>query len=76
MRRLAELALMARLNIPLDVTVERRPPESVSEGAACGVVTLVAKVVVRVADEGEAEGRRDVKLMSPIVLQPPKPVVG
>ena len=59
---------MAHFNVPLDIAVERQPPESVGEGAACGVVSLVAKAVVCVADEGEAEGRCDVKLMSSIVL--------
>lgn len=76
LRRLVDLALVARFDIPLDIAVEQWPPETVGEGAACGVVTLVTEAVVGVVDEGEAEGRCNIKLVSPVMLQPPKPVVG
>jgi hypothetical protein len=66
---------MAHFDVPLDIAVEQWPPESVGEGAACGVVSLVAKAVMCVVDEGEAEGRCNIKLVSSIVLQLPEPVI-
>ncbi len=55
LHRLVELALMAGLDIPFNVAVERRPPEAVSDGAPCGVEALVAKAIIGITDEGEAK---------------------
>jgi hypothetical protein len=54
------LALVAGPNVPFDIAFERWPPKAVEEGAARGIYALVAEVVVGVANEGEAEGRRDI----------------
>jgi len=68
---LVKLALVASPNVPFYVTVERWPPKAVEEGAACGIKALVAKAIVGVAHEGEAEGQHDIQLVSSVGLQPP-----
>ena len=69
---LADLALVTCLNVPLDVRVERRPPEAVEKGAARGIEALVAKPVVGVADERVSYGRAGVELVPAVVLLLPK----
>jgi hypothetical protein len=48
---LTDLALVTSLNIPLHVGVECGPLEVVKKGAACGVETLVAELVVGITDK-------------------------
>src|SRR5882762_1643790 len=61
---LPELALMTGTDVPLDVLIDGRPPEAVSESMACGIEALVAEVVVDGADDGEASGGRNEKLVA------------
>ena len=56
---LAKLALVTSVDIPFYIAVERWPPKAVKESAACGVESLVAKTIMGIVDEGEAEGRHD-----------------
>ena len=69
---MADLALVTCLNVPLDVGVERGPPEAVEKGAAHGIEALVAKPVVGIADEHILNGRAGVELVPAVVLLPPK----
>ena len=69
---LMDLALVTSLNIPLYVGVEHGPPEAVEKGAACGVKTLVAELVVGIANERVSNGRAGIKLMSAAELFSPK----
>jgi hypothetical protein len=65
---LVDLALVTSLNVPLDIGVERGPPEAVEKGAACGIETLVSKLVVGVVDEHVSNGWVGIKLVSAMVL--------
>jgi hypothetical protein len=69
---LTDLALVTSLNIPFHIGVERRPPEAVKEGAACGVETLVAELVMGITNEHILNGRVSVELVSAVVLLLPK----
>jgi len=57
---LAELALVVGVDIPLDVLLERGPPETVEESAA--VAEFVVSVQVAGDSDGESFVGRDVKL--------------
>jgi hypothetical protein len=67
-----DLALVTCLNIPLHVGVEHRPPEAVEKGVACGVETLMAELVMGIADECVSNGGAGVELVSAVVLLLPK----
>jgi hypothetical protein len=69
---LADLALVTSLNIPLHVSVERRPPEAVKKGVAHGVETLVAKLVISIMNEHILNGGVGIKLVLATGLLPPK----
>jgi hypothetical protein len=69
---LADLALVTSLNIPLDIRVECGPPEAVEKGAAHGIETLVSELVMGVMDKRVSNGWVGVKLVSAMVLLPPK----
>jgi hypothetical protein len=69
---LADLALVTSLNVPLNIGVERGPPEAVEKGAACGIETFVSELVVGVADERISNGWAGVELVSAVMLLPPK----
>jgi len=68
--------LVASLDVPLDVGLERGPPKAVEEGAARRIEPLVAELVVCVADERVASGWRGVKLMATVGLASPKSCAG
>ena len=72
---LPELALVACVSVPLDILLERRPPEAIEEGAARRIKPFVAEVVVSVADQWESLVRGNVELMLPIALSSPELVV-
>ena len=59
MHGLAKLTLVASVDIPFYVTIERRPPEAVEEGATCRIEPFVAEAIVGIANEGETEGWHD-----------------
>jgi hypothetical protein len=67
-----DLALVAGLDEPLDVSFECGPPEVIKEDAACGIEALVAKFVVSVVDEGVSNGGVGIKLVSATMLSLPK----
>jgi hypothetical protein len=69
---LVDLALVTSLNVPLYVSVEHGPPEAVKKGAACGVETLMAKLIMGIMNEHIPNGRVGVKLMSAAELLPPE----
>jgi hypothetical protein len=60
LHHLAELALVASLDIPFYVAVEQWPPEVVSDGVPRRVEALVAKAVMGVVNDGEAEWKHNV----------------
>jgi hypothetical protein len=69
---LLDLTLMARLDVPLDVGVKHWPPESVEEGAACGINAFVPELVMGIANEREADGGECVELVVAIGLSAPE----
>jgi hypothetical protein len=69
---LADLALVTSLNIPLHIGVKHGPPEVVKKGVACGVETLVAELVVSIANKCISNGRAGVKLVLAAGLLLPK----
>src|SRR5258708_37501118 len=69
---LVKLALVASIDVPFDVLLESRPPESVEEGVLCGIEAFVSEVVVCFMDEVKMLGGGDVKLMSSMTLPSPK----
>jgi hypothetical protein len=66
---------MTRGDVPFDVLLDEGPPESVEEGATCGVETFVTELVMSVLDETESLGRGNVELVAPVVLLSPKTTV-
>jgi hypothetical protein len=60
------------LNIPLHISVKCRPPEAVKKGAACGVETLMAELVISITNEHVSNGRVGIKLVSAAGLLLPK----
>ena len=60
---LADLALMARLAVPFDVSIEERPPETVGEAGANNKDALMAKVVMSFAQESESLSFRHIDLV-------------
>jgi len=70
--RLMNLALMASFDEPLDIGFECWPPGVVEEGAVCGIKTLVAKLVMCVADKGVLHRGAGIELVSSVVLLSPK----
>ena len=66
---------MTSIDIPLDVLLERGPPEAVEECAPSRIEPLVTEVVVGIAYEWESLVRGNIKLMSPLVLPPPEPII-
>jgi len=68
--------LVASLDVPLDVSLERRPPEVVEEGVAHRIEPLVAELVVCVVDECVVLGWRGIKLMATVGLASPKSSTG
>lgn len=71
-RGLSDLALMARLEKPLDVCFEGWPPEVVKEGTVRGVEALVAEFVVSITDESILQGGVSIELMASVMLSLPK----
>ncbi len=69
---LAKLALVASIDVPFDVLLESRPPETVEEGVLCGIEAFVSKVVMCFVDEVKTLGGGDVKLMLSMTLPLPK----
>jgi hypothetical protein len=69
---LMDLALVTCLNILLYIGVKCGPPEAVEKGAACGVETLMAELVVGIMDERVLNGGVGVELVLAMVLLPPK----
>src|SRR6266404_1151159 len=61
---LLELTLMTGTDVPLDVLIDGRPPEAVSESVVCGIEALVAEVVVDGMDDGEASGGGNEELVA------------
>ena len=71
-RGLADLALVAGLDEPLDVSLECGPPKAIEEDAACGIEALVAELIMSVTDEGVSHGGAGVKLVPAAVLSSPE----
>ena len=69
---LADLALVTSLDVPLDIGLERGPPEVVEERAACGIKTLVPQLVVRIVNKGITLRQAGVKLVLAIGLSSPE----
>ena len=69
---LADLTLMASLNVPLDVRLEGRPPEAVKKCVASGIKATVPKIVMGLLDEGKMLLQQDVELMAAVLLQMPE----
>ena len=69
---LPDLALMTSLHIPLDICFKGGPPKAVEESVARGIKSLVAQVVVGIANEREANGGAGVKLVAAAMLPPPQ----
>ena len=76
MCRLAKLALVTGLDVPLDVGFECGPPEAVKESATRGIKALVAELVVCVADKGVASGLGGIELVVTVSLASPKSSAG
>src|SRR5712672_3641160 len=70
---LAKLALVAGVDEPLDILLERGPPEAVCKRMAGQIEPLVTEVVVCVANKGHALGVRGVKLVVALDLVLPEP---
>jgi hypothetical protein len=71
--RLAELALVTCLHVPLDIGFESWPPKAVEQGVLRGVKALVAKAVMGVAYQGVMSKRRNIELVAATGLSSPKP---
>jgi hypothetical protein len=69
---LTDLALVTSLNVPFHIGVKCGPPEAVKEGAAHGVETLVAKLVMGIVNKHILNGRASVELVLAMVLLPLK----
>jgi hypothetical protein len=67
------LALVASLDILLDVGFKGQPPEAVEQGMAHRVKALVAEFIVCIMNEHVLHCRAGIKLMSAIVLSLPNP---
>lgn len=69
---LANLALMTGVDKPFDIVLEGWPPESVEEGVVCQVKSLVAKLIMCVADKGHMLWRCGIQLVLTMSLALPK----
>jgi len=66
---------MAGADVPLDVMLEGGPPKSVKERAVHRKEAPVAKVIMSIMNEGNAEVGRNIKLMAALgLLVPESPI--
>lgn len=57
---LANLTLVAGVDVPLDVLFQQGPPEVIEEGAARGVEPFVTEVVMSISDKVKSLGKGNV----------------
>jgi hypothetical protein len=69
---LAQLALVAGIDVAFDVLLKRWPPESVSKGMVGGIETFVSQFIVGIMEESGALRCGNVELVPPLVVLSPE----